>query len=608
MLDLAALIVGLAPLQDLQYQRPPIVLGADAPRLGEWFEDLTFSDLQGTSGRLSQVAGERGLVLVLRDFECPVSKRYAPRLVELEGDLAEQGFGLLYVGVQAREACASDVEAHGLRARYAVDADGHLAARLAAETSTEVFVLDGARTLVYRGMVDDQYGLGFSKAAPEREYLREALAAVARGERVRVGATQAQGCLLEVEPSTERPPLTWHERVGRIVQNRCEGCHRDGGVAPFALSSPEQVAKRSRMIAFAVEEGQMPPWFAAEDSGPWANHLGLTAAEKADLLAWLKAGTPVGDAAHAALPRAYTDGWTIGEPDLVVPMPESFTVPAEGVVDYQTFYTRLDLPQDRWVKAVEIRPGAKQVVHHVLVFVEDPDLARRAQRGDREAARAVQGGEDGFFAGNVPGQLGITYPAGTGKLLPAKAWLKFQLHYTPNGTEAVDRSEIGFVFAEPGEELVEMRTTSALSRNFEIPPGAFDYEVSGDYVFPEDAAIHSLFPHTHLRGMRFLFTLVQSDGTSEELLPLPEYDFNWQLAYDLATPRRVRAGTILRATAWYDNSDGNPNNPDPTRAVGFGEQTSDEMMIGYVNWVPTRPRAPSGTAAPREASAGGTGR
>jgi hypothetical protein len=208
----------------------------------------------------------------------------------------------------------------------------------------------------------------------------------------------------------------------------------------------------------------------------------------------------------------------------------------------------------------------------------------------------------------VPGQLGITYPAGTGKLLPARAWLKFQLHYTPNGTEAVDRSEIGFVFAQPGESLVEMRTTSALSRNFEIPPGAFDYEVSGDYVFPEDAAIHSLFPHTHLRGMRFLFTLVQSDGSSEELLPLPEYDFNWQLAYDFAAPRRVRAGTILRATAWYDNSDGNPNNPDPTRAVGFGEQTSDEMMIGYVNWVPTRPRDPSGTAAPREASAGGAGR
>lgn len=605
MLEILALALTAlpTPLQGLEYQRPPIVLGADTPRLGEWIEDLGFTALDGSSARLSEVAGERGLVISMRDFECPLSKRYAPRLVELEAELAARGFGLLYVGVQPREACASDVETHGLAAPYAIDPEGLVAARLSAVTSTEVFVLDAARTLVYRGMIDDQYGLGFAKPMAEREYLREALDALGAGERVRAGATQAQGCLLEVEPALARPPLTWHERVGRIVQTRCEGCHRDGGVAPFALSTPEQVAKRGRMIGFAVEEGQMPPWFAEEGSGPWANHLGLTAAEKADLLAWLKGGAPVGDPAHAALPRAYTDGWTIGEPDLVVPMPESFTVPADGVIDYQTFYARIDLPKDRWVKAVEIRPGARQVVHHVLVFLEDPDLLRRAERGEREAARALQGGEDGFFAGNVPGQLGITYPAGTGKLLPAKAWLKFQLHYTPNGTETVDRSEVGFVLAEPGEELIEMRTTSALSRNFEIPPGAFDFEVSGDYVFPEDAAIHSLFPHTHLRGMRFLFALVGSDGTSEDLLPLPEYDFNWQLAYDLATPRRVRAGTILRATAWYDNSDGNPNNPDPTRAVGFGEQTSDEMMIGYVNWVPTRPR-PVEASAPR---AGGTG-
>lgn len=592
MLDIVLLAVCALPAhaQKLEFERPPIVLGADAPRLGEWIEDLELTALDGSTSRLSQVAGERGLVIALRDVECPLSKRYSPRLVELEAELATRGFGLVYLGVQDREACARDVESHGLGARYAVDADGRIAARLAAETTTEVFVLDAARTLVYRGMIDDQYGLGFARPQPEREYLLEALDAVAAGERVRAGATQAQGCLLEVQASSERPPLTWHERVGRVVQNRCEGCHRDGGVAPFALSTPEQVAKRGRMIAFAVEEGRMPPWFAEEGSGPWANHLGLTALEKHDLLAWLKGGAPAGDAAHAALPRTYTDGWTIGEPDLVVPMPEPFTVPAEGVVDYQTFHARIDLPEDRWIKAVEIRPGARQVVHHVLVFLEDPELQRRAERGDRAAARALQGGEDGFFAGTVPGQLGITYPAGTGKLLPAKAWLKFQLHYTPNGSEAIDRSEVGFVFAEPGEELVEVRTTSALSRNFEIPPGAFDFEVSGDYVFPEDAAIHSLFPHTHLRGMRFLFTLVGADGTSEELLPLPEYDFNWQLAYDLATPRRVRAGTILRATAWYDNTEGNPNNPDPTRAVGFGEQTSDEMMIGYVNWVPTRPR------------------
>ncbi len=594
-LSLAAL-AAREDAQDVEYRGQPEILGRDAPRLEEWIPDLPFTDGADRSGKLSEVAGENGLLIVLRDAECPVSQKYGPLLARLEAELAERRFGLLYLGVQAAEAARADAEQFGLRARYAVDPAGTLAAQLAARSTTEVFLLDGARTLVYRGMIDDQYGLGFSRAAARREYLREALAAVEAGELPGVGATQAHGCLLAVQPAPiVGRPNTWNERISRIVQRRCESCHRPGAAGPFALQSYSAVEQRKRMIKFVVEEGIMPPWYAEPGSGPWSNDPSLTPEERADLIAWCSLEAPEGDGAHAPRPRVWAEGWTIGQPDLVVAMPEEFPVPAEGVVDYQFFETALDLPEDRWVQAIEIRPGARSVVHHVILFVDEPGKEREHD------------GIDGFFAATAPGQAGLRYPAGFAKRLPAKAKLTFQLHYTPSGTAVADRTEVGFVFADRPVRT-EVRTASAYTRQFTIPPGAFDYEVSAEYAFPEEAAILSLFPHTHLRGVRFLFELLHPDGKSEELLPLPGYDFNWQLNYDLCSPRVVAAGTRLRATAWYDNTDGNPANPDPTKAVSFGEQTFDEMMIGYVNWVSARAAglegAPPATASGGKASSG----
>ena len=585
--------LALAPLQDngsgdMEYGAQPLELGPHAQRVGEWIPDLAFTSLDGSAGRLSDVAGEHGLVIALRDVDCPLSKRYSPRLVELEGELEGRGFGLLYVGVQPREDCGRDVETYSLGSRYAVDPDGDVARALSATTTTEVFVLDAARTVRYRGMIDDQYGLGFARPQVEREYLREALEAVESGREVRVPATVAQGCLLALVAESPLPevPVTWHERVSRIVQRRCEGCHREGGVGPFPLETYEQVQRRSRMIKWVLGEGIMPPWFAPEGSGPWRNDASLRPDEKTDLLAWIAADLPEGDPAHAALPLARAEGWTVGPPDLVVAMPEAFEVPAEGVVDYQYFDVQLDTAEDRWVQAVEIRPGARQVVHHVIIWADEPGAPRR------------RNGAESFFAATAPGTPGLVFPKGYAKRLPAGARISFQMHYTANGTAASDRTEVGFVFADapPRAEVV---TASAYDDGFAIPPGAFDHEVTAEYVFPTDAAILTLFPHTHLRGVRFLYELAYPDGTRAELLPVPEYDFNWQLFYDLQTPLQVPGGTKLVATAWYDNTEDNPANPDPTATVRFGEQTFDEMMIGYVNWVPLGAR-PVEASAPRE--------
>ncbi|MFT5049731.1 MAG: mono/diheme cytochrome c family protein [Chlamydiales bacterium] len=573
----------------LEYQAPPKELGPHAPMVQRWVPDLAFETLGGDASSLSKVAGERGLVIALRDPECPLSKRYSPRLVELEDRIAAAGLSLLYVNVSASELAAHDVETYGLGGTYTIDT-GAIARALMAGTTTEVFVLDAASTLVYRGMIDDQYGLGFARPEPGRRYLVEALDALAAGESVRVPATEAQGCILEREPdatpaSTE---ITYHNRVSRIVQNNCANCHRPGAVGPFSLLTYDKLKRKKSMIQWVLEDGIMPPWFAAEGSGPWANDMSLSAPDKADFLAWIAAGAPEGEPEDAPIEREWIAGWTIGEPDLVVDIPEPFAVPAEGAVQYQYMSTQLNLPEDKWVTAVEIRPGAAQVVHHVLVFLETAEVHDALLRdpNDRAARAQTQGGIDGYFACNVPGQEGLIFPEGTGKLLPKDGWLKFQLHYTPSGEEAIDRTQIGFIFSdEPAG--TEIHTNSAYEQGFTIPPRAFDFEVSGQMTFREDAQLLSLFPHTHLRGVRFLYELTYPDGRTEDLLELPFYDFNWQLNYEFQSPKTVPAGTRLKATAWYDNSPENPANPDADQAVSFGEQTFEEMMIGYVNWIPS---------------------
>jgi hypothetical protein len=339
------------------------------------------------------------------------------------------------------------------------------------------------------------------------------------------------------------------------------------------------------MMRYMVENDRMPPWFAAPHVGTFANDCRLAPEDKQALLDWVDAGAREGRQAWAPEPRTWASGWQIGEPDAVVQLEEPFAVPAEGVVDYQYMYVKTNFDEDKWVERLEIRPTAPQVVHHVLVLIEEP--GRNAPQDAAPGEPVFDGGLQGYFAVTVPGYPGQEYPQGAAKLLPKGAWLKFQLHYTPNGKPALDQTKIGFVFTDgPPERIVA--TNSAFNTRLDIPPGADNYEASGDYPFERPGVLVNFFPHMHLRGKAFRYELIHPDGRSEVLLDVPRYDFNWQLYYALAEPRAVEAGTKLRATGWFDNSERNPFNPDPTKRVHFGEQTFDEMMIGYFDWIPSR--------------------
>jgi hypothetical protein len=381
--------------------------------------------------------------------------------------------------------------------------------------------------------------------------------------------------------------VTFHADVASILQQKCQSCHRSGGVAPFALEEYHQVYARRARVFDAIKSGYMPPWFADPDIGVWANDRSLSEGERRTLLAWVEQGAPQGNPADAPPPTSWSEGWNIGEPDVVIRIPHTITVPATGVMPYRYVYAATDFPEDRWVQGFEIRPTAPDVVHHALVFLEEPDYPGQVYHST-VVRPGFQIGREGWFATYVPGYQGVVYPEGMAKLLPRGATLKFQLHYTPSGTETEDRTEIGFIFADkPPDYRVE--TGAVISMDFAIPPGASSHRVRAEKRFDEPVMLLGFAPHMHLRGKAFRYELVYSFFRKETLLDIPRWDFNWQDEYILETPVEVPAGATLRATGWFDNSADNPLNPDPTQTVRFGEQTYEEMMNGYFHYLIRNP-------------------
>lgn len=546
--------------------------------------DLFFVNTEGISQKLSALSPFEALVLITRDIQCPICKKYGQTIAQLEKQYSAQKVIFLYLYTNAtdtKEAIQAERASFGFLGQAIQDTEKQFQKTLQIQTTTEVFVLDAALTLCYRGAVDDQYGIGFSKEAPKSRYLEDVLRKVLQHRPVTIAQTQAPGCFLEAIPQTETTAstVTYHNQISRIIQKNCTVCHREGGAGPFALESYAQTVSRKGMIRFVLEEGIMPPWFT-NTVGPWQNDRRLSEADKKHLLEWIQAGCPEGDPKEAPIPYVWEDGWTIGKPDLILKMPKIFSVPAQGTVDYQYFYVQNPLKETKWIQAMEIRSSAPQVVHHVLILLEEP---RQPFESNKEFQRRFEGGIQSYFAAAIPGQNITWYEEQFAKELPPNAWLKFQLHYTPNGQIAKDQTEIGFVFRQtPPQHVVE--TSSAFTTKFEIPPYHAHYPVKGIYRFKKDGYLVSFAPHAHLRGKAFRYELFFPNKTSKMLLDIPHYDFNWQLRYQLKEPVKVPKGSVLQVTGWFDNSEKNPANPNPKMPVYFGEQTWEEMMIGYFEW------------------------
>jgi hypothetical protein len=394
---------------------------------------------------------------------------------------------------------------------------------------------------------------------------------------------------------------TFSKHVAPILFKNCTGCHRPGEIAPMSLLTYDDARPYAKDIRDKVADGIMPPWHADKAHGRFANERGLRDEEKLIIQRWANNGAPPGDPNDLPPAPQYVEGWTLGQPDAILSMPVEYKVPVDGFVEYEYFEIPTNFTEDKWVRSVEVRPGAREVVHHVIVSTRPPQPETRptgfrfaqgmeiprGQTGSSEAnagrgkgqslfPRPARGGA--FICGFAPGTSPTMFDAGSALLIRAGSTIVLQMHYTPNGEAASDRTRVGFIFAkEPPER--EMRLAALVNGQLKIPAGDKDHVVTAEMTTSADVTLRSLLPHTHLRGKSWEYTAKYPDGRSEVILSVPKYDFNWQTDYVFAEPLKLPKGTTIRAVAHYDNSSGNKANPDPSVDVAWGDQTWEEMMF-----------------------------
>ncbi|NND97181.1 MAG: redoxin domain-containing protein [Pirellulaceae bacterium] len=558
----------------------PLTASADKSEslVGRKIDNFTLKDFRGKEHSLSDFKDNKLVVAYFFGTECPLAKLYSARLQKMSEEYADKGVAIIGINSNVQDNI-SEIESHVVRHKVqfpALKDVGNVVADMFGATRTpEIFVLDQNGVVQYTGRVDGQYtfgsGVGLSSPVAKREDLKIALDELLAGKAVSEPTTVAKGCIIgRVRPQKESE-ITYSNQIARILQNRCVECHREGQIAPFAMTDYEEVAGWGEMILETIEDQRMPPWHADPAHGEFANEQRLTATEKQQIRTWVDAGCPEGNPADMPEPLAYHEGWYLPEgPDEIFYMSEEpVTIKAEGTEPYRYFTIDPGFKEDKWVTLAEALPGNPAVVHHIIAFVQPPNSEPRDH------------GESRLLVGFAPGTRPQPMEKGWAKRIPAGSKLVFQMHYTPIGSEQTDRSMIGLVYCDESEVTHRAATSNTSTHDFVIPPGAKDYEVVSEKEFERDTLLTSLFPHMHIRGSAFKYEMIYPDGKKEILLDVPVYDFNWQNHYILKEPKFIPKGSKMVCTALFDNSLDNLANPDPTDEVRWGDQTWEEMMIGW---------------------------
>lgn len=578
------------------------VFTAQLPSFGEVASPsapLVLRDADGKSHSFEVPAGKSRLVVVFLGVECPLSKLYVERLNQLSERFEPSGTAFLAVDSNPQDSLAdlrSFARTHRLRFPLVKDLGMRAADRFGAARNPEVFVVDAAGAIRYRGRIDDRYQVGLHRdPSAAADFvpgdLERALAELTEGRPVSVPETKSVGCLLTREkPTASLNAVTYAEQIAPLLHTKCVRCHRPGEAAPMALTDYDEIVGWAAMIDEVVAEDRMPPWHAERGVGHFANDGSLTVDEKRLLRQWLSDGCPKGDLHRLGpLPSyveeaAASDGWTIGRPDAIVQLPRPFTVPATGNIEYQYFDVDPGFAEDRWISAAEVRPSNRAVVHHCNVFLRPPGSADVVEQGTLGSYCLIA-----MAAGTPAMQL----PQGMAKRIPAGWHLVFVVHYTAVGSEQVDRTSLGLKFVEEKDVTREAATRLMIDEQLCIPPGVADHRVEHSAVMERDLLLLAMFPHMHLRGKSFRYEATYPDGSQETLLNVPRWDFAWQHRYELAEPKRLPKGTVLRCVAYYDNSATNPANPNPSETVRTGPKSQDEMFNGYYDVAPAEPAPPA---------------
>ncbi len=497
--------------------------------------------LDGQSLDLRSEAKERTTVVIFLSPECPVSNGYVPVLKQMTSETygKEVSWIVVYPQAVSLESMTKHAKEYQLPGVAFRDVNGDLARQLAVSMVPEVVVLTKEGKVAYRGRIDDRY----------------------------------------------------IKRVARVLQDRCVGCHRPGGVGPFTLTEYESAKSWAPDLVALTQSGQMPPWKAVHGFGEFINDRRMTDADKKVLSDWLAADCPKGDARDMPAPRIFTDEWTRGTPDVILKPSENYTVSAAGEDEYRCFVLPTDFTEDKFIAGFEVMPGNKKVVHHVLLFIDTSGMAEKLDAADPGPGYATTAGFPGFvpsggLGGWAPGNTGRPMPEGTARLLPKGARIVMQVHYHKSGKTEQDQTRVGFYYAkgEVKRGIFDLMVLPLRARfgGLNIPPGDLSYECKASLTLADDYFFYSTTPHMHLIGRDMKVVATLPDGTKKPLIFVSDWDFNWQESYRYKEPIALPKGTKLDMSAHFDNSASNPNNPnDPPKKIVWGEQTKDEMCIAF---------------------------
>ncbi len=541
--------------------------------IGRQVEALTFKDIRFLPRSLNDFGEKKAFVIVAVNTTCPMVKRYVPTLKRLEEKYRDQHVQFLLLNVGAGDSLLDMAEyavQYDIDFPVVKDDDGSCVAALGLTRTPEVAVLDGEHHLRYRGRINDQYRIGGALPKAAHEYLSDAIDAVIQGEPVKVATTPVDGCLI-TPPAAVQPDetITFAEHIEPLLRKHCVGCHRDGTEAPFGLTTYEDVAAQGEMISEVVSDGRMPPRFAGHQFKEFYNLREMSSEERELIQQWIAADMPRGSYGDKQPPppvEPVPEGWVIGEPDLVLTMVETHHLPADGYIDYKYVTLPHVFTDDTWVQAIQILPDNPRVVHHC-------NLLSLPIGGDWRKA--------GFITGKVPGSGPLTLADGVAQRIPARSVLAMQIHYKSTGKEEDCKISVGFRFAR-GKVHKELRHVLMKNDDFEIPPGDGNHKVTSAVTLDEATHGFGVFTHMHLRGKDMTYLAHYPDGTTETLLIIPNYSFDWQLGYRWKPHTKLfPKGTRFEVVAHFDNSAFNPFNPDPTDTVREGQQTFHEMMYGF---------------------------
>lgn len=540
-------------------------------------------------------ATTRPTAIVFLANECPLANKYIPELNRLAAEFRAAGadlYGVLFERDLDRAAAAKHLAEFRVEFPMLFDTSGELVERFQPRRTPEAFVVDGKGAIVYRGRIDDGYvDVGRPRARVTSHDLADAVRAVLAGEAIAAPATEPVGCPIETPRAGAAPAeVTFCREIAPILWGRCVECHRAGQVAPFALDSYASAAKRAEHLVEVTRSRYMPPWKADPSVGHFVGDRRMADRELDLLERWAAAGAPQGNAADLPPLPEFHDDWQLGEPDLVLEMPEECEIPADGENVFRWFAIPVNLPADRMVAAVEFRPGNARVVHHSLMFFDVTGAAKRLDARDPRPGYENFGGPGflpaGFLGSWAPGFSSHFLPEGTGIWLPRPSVIALQMHYFPTGKVERDRSRIGLHFVEATRAVHPVTTVPVMNNLFEIPAGEAAHTVNAAFTLPVDCTVIALNPHMHYVGQKMRIAAVSPTGERRPLIAIDDWDFNWQDWYQLREGIPLAKGTTLEVEAVYNNTADNPRNPhSPPEIVRYGQNTTDEMCLAGVQIV-----------------------